>query len=105
MTTAARPTKLTEAEIEQRAGDLKAWSVEAGKLHRAYRFPNFDEAFGFMSAVALEAKALDHHPEWSNVYDRVVIDLTTHDAGGLTKLDFILAARCEQLAADFGARS
>jgi len=104
MTTTARPTKLTDTEINDRLGDLQGWTLEAGKLHRAYRFPNFDEAFGFMSAVALEAKALDHHPEWSNVYNRVVIDLTTHDAGGLTKLDFILAARCAQLASDFRAK-
>ena len=69
---------------------------------RSYSFASFQEAFGFMSSVALQAESMDHHPEWKNVYSKVVIDLTTHDAGGITALDFTLAARCEQLATDLG---
>jgi 4a-hydroxytetrahydrobiopterin dehydratase len=56
------------------------------------------EAFGFMTSAALEAERMNHHPEWFNVYNRVVVDLTTHDAGGITDLDFQLAARMEELA-------
>lgn len=104
MTTSTRPTALSIPEIAERVQDIEGWAVEAGKLHREYRFRDFEAAFGFMTAVAHEAKALDHHPEWSNVYGRVSIDLVTHDASGITKLDFILAARCEQLARDFGHR-
>lgn len=104
MTTASRPEKLPVPEIAQRVESLDGWTVEAGKLHRQYEFADFEAAFGFMTAVASEAEALDHHPEWSNVWNKVVIDLTTHDAGGITKLDFTLAARCEQLAADFRAK-
>lgn len=71
---------------------LVDWSVEAGKLHRQFKFRDFAEAFAFMSEIAIRAEKMDHHPEWSNVYNRVVVDLVTHDAGGLTELDFELAA-------------
>ncbi len=82
---------------------LPGWSERAGKLHREYRFPDFAQAFGFMAAVATAAEAMNHHPDWSNVYDRVVIDLVTHDAGpALTELDLSLAARMEDLAGGRG---
>jgi 4a-hydroxytetrahydrobiopterin dehydratase len=68
-----------------------------GKLHRELRFADFVEAFGFMSRVALVAEAMGHHPEWRNVWNRVVIDLTTHDTGGLSTLDVELARRIDQL--------
>jgi 4a-hydroxytetrahydrobiopterin dehydratase len=93
-----RPTKLADAEVTQRLTALPGWAVKAGKLHRELTFPDFTQAFAFMTDVAREADALDHHPEWFNVYNRVVIDLTTHDAGGLTTLDFELARRAEELA-------
>ena len=76
--------------------------MKAGKLHRELTFADFTGAFAFMSDVAREADALDHHPEWFNVYNRVVIDLTTHDASGITSLDFELARRAEEHAASRG---
>ena len=94
----ARPTKLADADVTQRLAALPAWTVKDGKLHRELTFPDFTQAFAFMTDVAREADALDHHPEWFNVYNRVVIDLATHDAGGVTTLDFELARRAEDLA-------
>ena len=94
-----RPGRLPDAEVTQRLAALPGWSVHAGKLHRELTFADFTQAFAFMSDVAREADALDHHPEWFNVYNRVVIDLTTHDAGGITALDFDLARRAAEHAA------
>ena len=79
-------------EIEARLREIAGWTLESGKLHRDFKFENFIEAFGFMAASALVAEKMDHHPEWSNIYNRVAVDLTTHDAGGVTELDFELAA-------------
>ena len=87
--------KLDAAEIETRLADLDGWSVENGKLHRDLKFSDFAEAFGFMTRVALVAEAAQHHPEWSNVWNRVSIDLTTHDAGGISEKDFELASRID----------
>jgi 4a-hydroxytetrahydrobiopterin dehydratase len=94
----ARPTKLADADVTQRLAALPGWTLKDGKLHRELTFPDFTEAFAFMTDVAREADALDHHPEWFNVYNRVVIDLATHDASGVTTLDFELARRAEDLA-------
>jgi 4a-hydroxytetrahydrobiopterin dehydratase len=69
-----------------------------GKLKRELRFSDFVEAFGFISRVALVAEAMGHHPEWSNVWNRVVIELTTHDTGGLSNLDVELSRRIDGLA-------
>ncbi len=90
--------KLDETAIREALAKLEGWSLEAGKLHREYRFPDFVTAFGFMSSVALVAEAMNHHPEWQNVYNRVVVDLTTHDAGGITEKDLALAGRMDALA-------
>ena len=95
--------KLTSKEIDTRLARLNqgladSWSIESGKLHKSFVFPNFIEAFGFMSRAAIIAESMNHHPEWSNVYKRVVIDLVTHEAGGITQLDFDLAQRLQQLA-------
>ena len=84
---------LSTAQIGAISEDLPGWGLLEGKLHRAFRFADFSEAFGFMSRVALAAEALDHHPEWSNVWNRVTINLTTHDLGGLSTLDVELAHR------------
>jgi 4a-hydroxytetrahydrobiopterin dehydratase len=73
------------------------WSVEEEKLYREFKFPNFILAFGFMTQVAILAEKADHHPEWFNVYNRVIINLTTHDAGGISKKDFDLAQKISQL--------
>lgn len=82
---------------------IPAWTLKEGKLHRELRFADFSEAFGFMTRVALAAEQLNHHPEWSNVWNRVVIDLTTHDCGGLSTFDLALAQRIDALAGQLGA--
>jgi 4a-hydroxytetrahydrobiopterin dehydratase len=90
---------LTSQEIDALAAFLPQWQLVAGKLHRQLVFADFVEAFGFMTEVALIAEAMGHHPEWSNVWNRVSIDLTTHDAGGLTALDVSLAQAIDRCAA------
>ncbi|MGH6953557.1 MAG: 4a-hydroxytetrahydrobiopterin dehydratase [Alphaproteobacteria bacterium] len=94
----AAPTKLTGTEVAARMEALPGWTLVADKLHKAFVFGDFVEAWGFMSAVALVAEAMGHHPEWSNVWNRVTVDLTTHDAGGISALDVDLAARMNTLA-------
>ena len=94
----AAPTKLTDMEIQARLPALPGWTLAAGKLHKAFAFGDFVEAWGFMSAVALVAESMGHHPEWSNVWNRVTVDLTTHDAGGISALDVDMAARMNTLA-------
>ena len=91
--------KLSQAEVDERLGALAGWTLAGGKLHREYKFKSFVEAFGWMTSVALRAEAADHHPEWFNVYSTVKVDLTTHDAGGISEKDFALAAEMEKLAA------
>ncbi len=76
---------------------LPGWEVVEGKLHRAFKFKDFSEALGFMARVALDVHQLDHHPEWSNVYSRVTIDLVTHFTGGITDLDVELAGRINKI--------
>jgi 4a-hydroxytetrahydrobiopterin dehydratase len=93
-----RPKKLSDEEIATGLVSLDGWRLESGKLQREYRFANFVEAFGFMSSVALVAEAMDHHPEWFNVYRTVRVELSTHDAGGITRLDLDLAKRMNTLA-------
>ena len=94
----ANVAKLSEPEIQARLGNLAGWAVSQGKLHREYKFADFAHAFGFMASAAVRAEALAHHPEWSNVWNRVTVDLTTHDAGGITEKDFELAAAMEAIA-------
>jgi 4a-hydroxytetrahydrobiopterin dehydratase len=94
---AMAPAPLSLEQITALAADLPAWRVENGKLRRDFRFEDFNAAFGFMARVALVAESLGHHPEWSNVWNRVTIDLTTHDSGGLTDLDVTLARRIDHL--------
>ena len=95
----ARPERLTDTEIATALDGLEGWELVDGKLHRELRFPDFSSAFGFMAAAATVAEKMDHHPEWSNVYSKVVVDLTTHDADGVTELDVRLAGRMSELAA------
>ncbi len=92
------PVRLPDEEIRHRLERLPGWTLQDGKLHREFRFPDFIRAFAFMTAAALRAEALGHHPEWSNVYNRVVVDLVTHDAQGVTRLDFELAEHMQALA-------
>jgi 4a-hydroxytetrahydrobiopterin dehydratase len=91
--------KLDTDEVTRRLAQLPGWTLVAGKLHREYRFADFVEAFGVMASVALVAERMNHHPEWFNVWNTVRIDLTTHDAGGITAKDFELAEAMERLAA------
>lgn len=86
------------AEVERRLAELDGWELADDTLRREFRFGDFQRAFAFMASVALAAEKADHHPNWSNVYDRVTIAWTTHDAGGLTELDFRLAAITSKLA-------
>jgi 4a-hydroxytetrahydrobiopterin dehydratase len=92
-----RPQRLTDAEIGERLKDVPAWQVAGGKLRREFEFADFVAAFGFMASLALVAESKNHHPDWCNVYNRVRIDLHTHDAGGITRLDFELAAAADRL--------
>lgn len=95
----ARSGKLPADEVERRAAELEGWSVRDGKLHRELEFPTFAEAFGFMASVAIHAQELDHHPDWSNSYNRVIVDLSSHDVQGISERDFQLAGRIQQLTA------
>lgn len=89
----ASRAKLTDAEVQSALTGLGGWTVVQGRpaISKSFKFTDFNAAFGFMTRVALAAEKLDHHPEWSNVYNRVDITLTTHDAGGITALDIDLA--------------
>lgn len=89
--------KLGKAERKALAEKLPDWRLDGEHLKRDFRFADFIEAFGFMSRVALLAERADHHPEWSNVYNRVEIALTTHDAGGLSARDVGLAQEIDAL--------
>jgi 4a-hydroxytetrahydrobiopterin dehydratase len=93
-----RLSKLSEDEIQLALGELKNWQVREGKLHREYRFPDFVHAFGFMATSAIAIEKKNHHPEWSNVYNRVTVDLTTHDSGGITQNDVDLAKLLDSIA-------
>ena len=100
MSAPVRPTRLDPARQAERLASLDGWQRVAGReaIARSYRFADFNAAFGWMTHVALMAERLDHHPEWRNVYNRVDVVLTTHDAGGLTELDFQLAAFMDRAA-------
>ena len=91
--------KLTESEIAGRLARLPGWSVKDGKLHRVFQCQDFVHAWGFMSGCALAAEKLDHHPDWSNSWNKVEVNLVTHSAGGITEYDFALA---EKMQAIFG---
>ena len=94
--------KLSQADISAALNGLPGWSLLNDKLRREFKFANFIEAFGFMTSAAIEAEKMNHHPEWFNVYSKVVVDLTTHDAGGITELDLELAGKMNKLSGDRG---
>lgn len=94
--------KLSDQDIALRLDALNGWRVVHGKLHKDFRFGDFVQAFGFMTSVALIAQRMNHHPEWSNIYNRVVVDLTTHDAGGITESDIEFAAHVQELLSTKG---
>jgi len=89
--------RLTERELDEALGSLPGWTHQHGHIHREFQFGTFVRAFSFMTGVALVAERLNHHPEWSNVYGKVVIDLTTHDAGGITARDVEFARQVSAL--------
>jgi len=91
--------------LDQALRELPGWVADGNRLHREYQFADFVHAFGFMAASAVAIEAMNHHPEWFNVYNRVIIDLTTHDAGGITAKDIKLAHKLEDLAGKLGAKS
>ncbi|MFC2030074.1 4a-hydroxytetrahydrobiopterin dehydratase [Chloroflexota bacterium] len=91
-------TKATDQEVQETIDELGSWRVKEGKLHREFLFQDFVQAFGFMTQAALVAERGNHHPEWFNVYNRVVVALTTHEAGGITEKDLKLARQMEQIA-------
>jgi 4a-hydroxytetrahydrobiopterin dehydratase len=89
--------KLSEADIAAGLKKLNGWSVLNGNLHRVFEFKDFAQAFAFMTRVALAAEKMDHHPDWSNSWNKVTVDLCTHSAGGLTTNDFDLAGKIQQI--------
>jgi 4a-hydroxytetrahydrobiopterin dehydratase len=90
--------KMRDDEIQASLDELEGWSLADEKLHREFRFSDFITAFGFMASAAIESEKMNHHPEWFNVYNKVIVHLTTHDAGGITELDFQLAKKMNKLA-------
>lgn len=89
--------KLTEDEISKLITRLPGWSVQNGKLHREYACKDFVTAFGNMTRVALIAESMNHHPEWFNVWNKVIVDLVTHSVKGISDLDFVLAEKVEEI--------
>jgi 4a-hydroxytetrahydrobiopterin dehydratase len=92
---------LSPQELSAQLAGLPSWRIEAGRLQRDLAFGSFSRAFGFMTALALVAERMNHHPAFHNVYDKVGLTLWTHDAGGITALDIELARAADQLAANF----
>jgi 4a-hydroxytetrahydrobiopterin dehydratase len=92
--------RLDDAAVRSRLEQLDGWALEKGQIRRSFEFEDFVQAFSFMTAVALAAERMNHHPDWSNVYNRVDISLSSHDVDGLSERDFKLAGRIDSL---FGA--
>lgn len=90
--------RLSTQQLDAALATLPGWSVANDKLHREYRFPDFIHAFGFMATAAIAIEKMNHHPEWFNVYNKVNVDLTTHDAGGITQKDVDLAQALDAFA-------
>lgn len=83
--------RLSQVDINEELKKLPGWKVVNEKLHKEFQFESFNQAFGFMTRAAMEIEKMNHHPEWFNVYNKITIELTTHDAGGITKNDVDLA--------------
>ena len=90
--------RLTQENIDEKLKSLPGWSVVNEKLHKEFLFDSFNQAFGFMTRAAMEIEKMNHHPEWFNVYNRITVELTTHDAGGITENDINLAGILNSLA-------
>ena len=96
--------RLGEAEIENMLDTVPDWTRDGDAIRRDFVFKGFGAAFGFMARVAVAAEKMNHHPEWSNTFNRVAVRLTTHDSGGLTELDFDLARRMDAAARGTGLK-
>jgi 4a-hydroxytetrahydrobiopterin dehydratase len=94
----ATPRLLGPTELRKSLRTLSGWKKSKGKLHKEFKFADFRKAFGFMKKAAVAADALDHHPEWFNVYDKVTVDLVTHDLGGISTFDILLAEKMNGFA-------
>ena len=90
-------SKLSTEQIEKELANLPGWAVVEGKLHKEFQFDDFIQAFGFMSKASMHIEKMNHHPEWFNVYNKLIVDLTTHDAGGITENDINLAKTLNSL--------
>lgn len=90
--------RLSPSEIHNELGQLSGWQLDRGKLYREFVFPDFSRAFGFMTAVALIAESMDHHPDWFNHYSSVKIWLDSHEVEGISALDIELAKRINDLS-------
>jgi 4a-hydroxytetrahydrobiopterin dehydratase len=90
--------RLSQADIDEQLKSIPGWSVVNEKLHKEFQFDSFNQAFGFMTRAAMEIEKMNHHPEWFNVYNRITVELTTHDAGGITNNDVNLARILNSLA-------
>jgi 4a-hydroxytetrahydrobiopterin dehydratase len=90
--------KLSQSEITQEVGKLDGWEVVNGKINKTFEFDDFVQAFGFMTKVAMNAEKMNHHPEWFNVYNRVRIELVTHDVSGISNYDIALARIIDTIA-------
>ena len=89
--------RLSETEITEELKKIEGWAIKDNKLHKEFQFDSFNQAFGFMTRAAMEIEKMNHHPEWFNVYNRITVDLTTHDAGGITNNDVNLARTLNSL--------
>ena len=90
-------TKISQEQIKNELKNMLGWTVVEGKLHKEFQFDDFNQAFGFMTRAAMHIEKMNHHPEWFNVYNKLVVDLTTHDAGGITENDIKLAKTLNSL--------
>ena len=89
--------KLTDSEVKGKLGTLNNWQFAKGKLHKEFKFENFEQAMQFINEIAKVAQSIDHHPEIYNVYNRVVLDINTHSEGGITELDFTFAKKVDSI--------
>ncbi len=90
--------KLSSEQISEELKNIPGWSIKDEKLHKDFEFESFNQAFGFMTRAAMEIEKMNHHPEWFNVYNKLTVDLMTHDAGGITENDIQLAKILNSLA-------
>jgi 4a-hydroxytetrahydrobiopterin dehydratase len=90
-------TKIPQEEIEKELKGMPGWTIVKGKLHKEFQFDDFNQTFGFMTRAAMYIEKINHHPEWFNVYNKLIVDLTTHDAGGITENDIKLAKTLNSL--------